>query len=215
MTSVLNAQKRERFKKSDLRKLRSEGNFPAVVYGHKVENTPIYVESAEFIKTIREVGRNGVISLNFSGNKQNVILSEYQEDTIKNEIVHADFLAVDMSSEIDADVRVELVGEAPGVKDGGVMQQPLHEVSVTAKPNEIPESIQVDVAGLEVGDTLSIGDIKGNYSVTINHEDDETIASILAPRQEEEISTGEEQEAGVPENEEGRETEASEESEEE
>ncbi|WP_433746117.1 50S ribosomal protein L25/general stress protein Ctc [Falsibacillus pallidus] len=213
MATVLEAKTREKGKRSDLRKLRMEGNFPAVVYGNKADNETIYVSEADFIKTIRESGRNGVISLKYDGNTQNVILNDYQADTIKNEILHADFLVVDLSAEIDADVRVELTGTAAGVKDGGVLQQPLHEVSVTAKPNDIPESIQVDVSELQVGEVVTIGDVKGKYSVTINHEDDETVASILAPRQEEEISTGEQQEPGVPENEEGRETEASEESE--
>ena len=213
MATVLDAKKREIGKHSDLRKLRMEGNFPAIVYGNNVENSTIYVNNAEFIKTIREVGRNGVISLKYGGSKQNVILNDYQEDTLKNEIIHADFLAIDLSAEMDADVHVELTGDAAGVKDGGVLQQPMHEISVTAKPNDIPESIKVDISSLQVGEAVTIGDIRSDYSVAINHEDDQTIASILAPRQEEEISTGEQQESGVPENEEGRETEASEESE--
>ena len=212
MATELKANKRKDFKRSSLTKLRHEGNIPAVVYGYKTENTAIEVDSITFIKTIREVGRNGIISLNVDGTKQNVILSDYQQDHLKDAVTHIDFLAVNMSEEIDADVRIELNGEAPGVKDGGVLQQPLHEVSVTAKPNDLPDAIEVDITDLQVGDTVTIGDIRDKYSVTLNEEDDRTIASILAPRQEEEIDSGEEQEEGTPENEEGRETEASEES---
>ncbi|MBM7588188.1 large subunit ribosomal protein L25 [Bacillus pakistanensis] len=212
MAIELKANNRNDFKRSSLTKLRHEGNIPAVVYGYKVENTPVYVDSIEFIKTIRESGRNGIISLDINGKKQNVILNDYQEDYLKDQIIHIDFLAVNMSAEIDADVRIELVGESSGEKDGGVLQQSLHEVSVTAKPNDIPDSIQVDISSLEVGDTITIGDVKKNYSIEINSEDETTIASVLAPRQEEEISSGEEQEAGQPENEEGRETKASDES---
>ncbi|MEI2666381.1 50S ribosomal protein L25/general stress protein Ctc [Rossellomorea sp. LJF3] len=213
MATELKANTRKDFKRSSLTKLRHEGNIPGVVYGYKADNTPIMVDAITFIKTIREVGRNGIISLNVDGNKQNVILSDYQQDHLKDAVTHVDFLAVNMSEEIDADVRIELVGEAAGVKDGGVMQQPLHEVSVTAKPKDIPESIEVDVTELQVGETVTISDIRDKYSVTLNEEDDRTIASILAPRQEEEIDSGEEQEAGTPENEEGRESEASDESE--
>jgi large subunit ribosomal protein L25 len=212
MAIELKANNREDFKRSSLTKLRHEGNIPAVVYGYKVENTPVYVDSIEFIKTIRESGRNGIISLDINGKKQNVILNDYQEDYLKDQIIHIDFLAVNMAAEIDADVRIELTGESRGVKDGGVLQQSLHEVSVTAKPNDIPDSIKVDISTLEVGDTITIGDVKKSYSVEINSEDETTIASVLAPRQEEEISSGEEQEAGQPENEEGRETKASNES---
>lgn len=206
MVAVLEAKKRNNKQHSELQQLRNNGNIPAVVYGYKIENTPIYVNEAEFTKTIREAGRNGVISLNLEGQKQNVILNEYQEDSLKKNIVHLDFLAVDLSAEIEANVRIEIVGESAGVKDGGVLQQPVHELSVTAKPNDIPDAIRVDVANLQVGETITVADIRGNYPFSINHEDEETIASILPPRQEEEISTGEQQESGMPENLEGRET---------
>jgi large subunit ribosomal protein L25 len=206
MASVLEAKKRKNKQHSELQQLRKNGNIPAVVYGYKVENTQVYVSESDFTKTIREAGRNGVISLNIEGQKQNVILNEYQEDSLRKEIIHIDFLAVDLSVEIEANVRIELTGESLGVKDGGVLQQPLHELTISAKPNDIPDAISVDVSNLQVGETISVADIKGNYSFNINHEDTETIASILPPRQEEEISTGEQQESGVPENLEGRET---------
>ncbi|MBS4175771.1 50S ribosomal protein L25/general stress protein Ctc [Bacillus sp. FJAT-49736] len=206
MVAILDAKRRNNKQHSELQQLRRNGNIPAVVYGYKSENTPVYVSEADFTRTIREAGRNGVISLNLEGQKQNVILNDYQEDSLKKTIVHLDFLAVDLSSEIEANVRVELIGESSGVKDGGVLQQPIHELSVTAKPNDIPDAIRVDVSNLQVGETVSISDIKGNYPFSINHEDTETIASILPPRQEEEISTGEQQESGMPDNLEGRET---------
>jgi large subunit ribosomal protein L25 len=188
--------------------MRHEGQVPAVVYGANVDSKALYINASDFLKTIREVGRNGVISLDLDGETYDVILSDYQMDPIKKEILHADFLAVDMSKEIQVNVRVTLVGEAAGVKDGGVLQQPLHEVSITATPADIPSVIEVDVSGLQVGETMSIADIQGRTSYHINNEDEETIVSILPPRQEEEISTGEEQEPGIPENLEGRETDA-------
>ncbi|WP_335872097.1 50S ribosomal protein L25/general stress protein Ctc [Bacillus sp. 2205SS5-2] len=207
MSTTLTVNRREDFKRSTLTSLRAEGNFPAVVYGYKVENTPIYIDSAEFTKTIREVGRNGVISLKVGGEMRNVVLTDYQIDPIKNYMVHADFLVVNMNEEIEADVKIELVGEAPGVKDGGVLQQPLHEVSITAKPDQIPESIKIEIDRLQVGESITIGDLKDHSTYEINLEDERVVASILAPRQEEEINSGEEQEAGHPQNEEGRETE--------
>ncbi|WP_153127242.1 50S ribosomal protein L25/general stress protein Ctc [Peribacillus tepidiphilus] len=209
MSSALLAEERKEFKRSTLSGLRDKGYIPAVLYGGKKGSVAISVDRLELLKTIREVGRNGIISLEVEGKQENVMLKDYQMDPLKNEIVHVDFFIVDLSAEIDAEVRVTLVGNSAGVKDGGVLQQSLHEVSVTAKPKEIPEAIEIDVTDLQVGDTITIGDIRDQYSITINHEDSETIASVLPPKQEEEINTGEEQEGGVPENEEGRETEAS------
>lgn len=207
MSTVLHAKERTDKRRGTLTKIRKEGNVPAVVYGAKKENTLIFLSETDLMKTIKDVGRNGVISLDVNGNKQNVVLTDYQIDPLKNGFVHVDFLAVDMTKEITADVRLALVGDAAGVKDGGVMQQSLFELSVTAKPADIPPTIEVDVTNLQVNETINVGDIRVPF--TINHADDEVVASILPPRQEAEISSGEKQEEGIPENEEGRETKAS------
>lgn len=210
MGALLKANERTNAQRSALRKLRQEGKIPAVVYGRNTENQSIYIDSIEFIKTIRENGRNGVISLDVNGKQQDVMLTDYHQDHVKNEILHADFLAVDKSSKVHTSVRVNLVGEAAGVKDGGVLQQPLHEVNITATPGNIPDSIDVDVTNLQVGENLTLADVKtGNYE--LNDDESTVIVSILPPKVEEEINSGEEQEPGEPENEEGRETKASEE----
>ncbi|WP_286230345.1 50S ribosomal protein L25/general stress protein Ctc [Neobacillus mesonae] len=207
MSTVLQAKERKELRRSELRKIRDNGNIPAVVYGAKVESKPVFVSSADLTKTIRMAGRNGIISLDIDGNKVDVILSDYQEDCIKRDIIHVDFLAVDKSSKITVGVRLVLTGEAAGVKDGGVLQQPLHEISITTTPDQIPPEIELDVSNLQVGETATISDILYQGDFTINHEEDEVIASILPPKQEEEINAGEQQEGGHPDNEEGRETE--------
>lgn len=209
MSTLLQAKERTEFKNSELRRLRQEGNIPAVVYGSKLASKSVYISSSEFLKAIKEVGRNGVLSLDLDGTKQDVVLSDYQETAMKKEIIHADFLAIDKSSVINADVRISLVGDAAGVKDGGVMQQALHQVSVTGRPAEIPQELEVDVTALQVGETITVADLNTGSDLKVNHEDEEVIASILPPRQEEEINSGEQQDGGTPVNEEGRETPAS------
>ncbi|MFB6469328.1 50S ribosomal protein L25/general stress protein Ctc [Cytobacillus sp. Hz8] len=212
MNALLRATERKGSRKSDLSNLRKQGNIPAVVYGSHLDSKSVFIDESDLKKMIRDVGRNGVISLELNGDQHNVVVTDYQSDPLKREIIHVDFLAVDMSKEITADVRIVLIGEALGVKDGGVLQQSLHEVSISAKPAEIPSDIEVDVTNLQVGEVLTISDIKGANGVHFNHEEDEVIASILPPKQEEEINSGEKQESDPPKNEEGRETKASEES---
>lgn len=209
MSTVLQARERKEFRKSAVKQLRKSGSIPGVIYGAKVESKPVAVTSADLTKTLRDVGRNGIITLDVNGNKQDVILTDLQSDILKNEIIHADFLAVDKSSKINVGVRLSLVGEAAGVKDGGVLQQPLHEISITAQAGNIPQQVEIDVTNLQVGETITIADIPSAGSFTINHDDDEVVASILPPKQEEEINSGEQQEDGPPDNEEGRETEPS------
>lgn len=185
MSNVLTARERTEFKGSNLTELRNDGNIPAVVYGNKNDSKAITINSKDLSKTIKEVGRNGIISLDVDGTSYDVMLSDYQKDAIKNQVFHADFLIVDMGTEIEAQVRVVLVGDAKGVKEGGVLQQSIHELNVTAKPKELPESIEVDVTGLEIGDTLTIADIKGKYQIA--NDEEEVLASVLAPRQEVEV----------------------------
>ncbi|NRD77470.1 50S ribosomal protein L25/general stress protein Ctc [Bacillus sp. BRMEA1] len=206
MSAVLQAKERKGLHRGELKKNRENGHIPAVIYGAKVKNTPIFISSADFTKTIKDTGRNAVISLDVDGQKQDVILTDYQEDIIKKDIIHVDFLAVDKSSKITVEVRLALTGEAAGVKDGGVLQQPLHQVSVTTTPDNIPPQIEVDVSNYQVGETVKIEDILYQGDFTINHEAEEVIASILPPKQEDEINAGEQQEEGHPDNEEGRET---------
>ena len=203
MSTVLQATERTDKRRGTLTKIRKEGNVPAIVYGAKKENTSIYLSEAQLLKTIKDVGRNGVISLDVNGNTQNVIVTDYQVDPLKNSFIHVDFLAVDMSKEVTANVNVNLVGDAAGVKDGGVMQQSLFEVSIAAKPADIPPSIDIDVTNLQVADTITVADIKELGNFTVNHEEDEVIASILPPRQEEVIDSGEKQGEAPPENGEG------------
>ena len=203
MSTVLQATERTDKRRGTLTRIRKEGNVPAIVYGAKKENTSIYLSEVELLKTIKDVGRNGVISLDVNGNTQNVIVTDYQVDPLKNGFIHVDFLAVDMSKEVTANVNVNLVGDAAGVKDGGVMQQSLFEVSIAAKPADIPPSIDIDVTNLQVADTITVADIKELGNFTVNHEEDEVIASILPPRQEEVIDSGEKQGEAPPENGEG------------
>jgi large subunit ribosomal protein L25 len=196
-TALLNVEKRTNLKQSQNRVIRNNGSFPAVIYGKQRESQPVAVDSIEFIKTIREVGRNGIITLSGSGENVQVMLHELQTDPLKNEIIHADFYVVDMSAEVDVDVNVHLVGEAQGVKSGGVIQQSLHQVSVTALPGHIPTSIDIDITSLDVNETIQISDILKNGNYTINHEDSEVVASILPPKVEDTVEAGETQDGEI------------------
>jgi len=115
--------------RSDLKKLRNTGKVPAVVYGYGTKNTSVKVDEVEFIKVIREVGRNGVIDLGVGSKTIKVMVSDYQFDPLKNQITHIDFLAINMTEERTVEVPVQLVGEAVGAKEGGVVEQPLFVIN--------------------------------------------------------------------------------------
>ncbi|WP_394191644.1 50S ribosomal protein L25/general stress protein Ctc [Paenisporosarcina quisquiliarum] len=188
MTTV-KTQTRETGKQSNLTELRHEGFVPAVVYGYKTDSTTIAVSEIDLLKTLREVGRNGVMKLDVDGKSVNVVLSDYQMDVLKGKFVHADFLAINMSDELDVNVAVHLTGDSAGVREGGVLNQPNRELTVKVKPSEIPDSIDIDVSELAIGETLTVGDVREKINFNVMNEDDFTLASVGAPRSDEELET--------------------------
>jgi large subunit ribosomal protein L25 len=203
--TTIQVMNRTEFTNSAKRKIRESGQIPAIIYGKATDSKPVAIDSIQLIKTLREEGKNTIINLSVDGSSHAVMLSEMQTDPIKNEIVHADFRIVDMQSEVEVEVPIHLVGEAQGVKDGGVLQQPLHQVTISAKPGKIPQTIEVDISNLSVNETVLIKDVPSNGDYSFVQDVETVIASILPPQQEKEIDSGEEQEPGTPDNEEGRE----------
>ncbi|AGK53583.1 50S ribosomal protein L25/general stress protein Ctc [Bacillus sp. 1NLA3E] len=185
MNNVLIAKERTDLRKSALHHLREKGNIPAVVYGRHEESKSIAVNNLDFLKVIKDVGRNGIISLDVNGNKENVILADYQLNPINRAVIHADFLHINLSTEVHAQVHVMLTGSSESVENGGVLQQALHELNIIAKPKEIPESIEVDITNIKINHAIKIGEIRKNYSnITINHSDDDVIVTVIASRVE-------------------------------
>ena len=170
--------------RSDLKQLRNSGKVPAVVYGYGTKNTSVKVDEVEFIKVIREVGRNGVIDLGVGSKTIKVMVSDYQFDPLKNQITHIDFLAINMSEERTVEVQVQLVGEAVGAKEGGVVEQPLFNLEVTATPENIPETTEVDISELQVNDSLAASDIKISGDFTIENNPEDSIVTVVPPTDE-------------------------------
>lgn len=182
MSTSIQSELRVKGQQSTITELRERGFFPAVVYGYKTEATSIAVNERELLKTMRVTGRNGVLQLHVDGNVVNAVLSEYQTDPLKGHIVHADFLAINMTEELEVSVQVNLVGESVGEKDGGVVQQPNREIDIKVKPSDIPEAFDIDVSELEIGESISVADIRENSKFEILNDDDYALVLISAPR---------------------------------
>lgn len=191
MSTVVKTQKRD---KKENAKLRNSGFIPAVVYGFEIDSQSIAVDEKDFTKTLREVGRNGVMKLDVDGKSVNVVLSDYQMNILKGQMIHADFLAINMKEELEVNVAVNVTGNSVGVSEGGMLQQPNREVTITVKPSNIPESIDIDVSGMAIGDTLTVADVRDKVDYPITNEDDFTLVTVSAPRVEETEETESESE---------------------
>lgn len=180
--TVLQARDRKDLTGQETRKIRLDGFVPGVLYGKKIQSQAVSVESVAFLKTMREVGQNGLFNLELeSGKKHNVMVQEVQIDPLKNHYTHIDFFEVDMNEERDANVPVHLEGEAPGASEGGIVNHLLYEITVHCLPADIPESITVDISNLNIGDSLSVEEIRSNVPVQIVNEDDEAVVTVQAP----------------------------------
>ncbi|QTD40236.1 50S ribosomal protein L25/general stress protein Ctc [Sporosarcina sp. Te-1] len=184
MSTAIQSKLRAVKPKSTLTKLRKDGFIPSVVYGYQIESMPIAVKERDLLSTLREVGRNGVLTINVEGKDLNVVLEDYQEDALNGAIYHADFLAINMTEELEVNVTVHLVGEAPGEKEGGVLQQPIREVTIKVKPSDIPETFDVDISNLQIGESISVKDIRESSSFELLNDDEEALVVISAPRAE-------------------------------
>ncbi|MBC2079461.1 50S ribosomal protein L25/general stress protein Ctc [Listeria booriae] len=191
MATTLEVQKRETKPHSNITSIRNAGRIPGVIYGYKADNVSVSVDSLTFIKAVRDNGRNSVFSVSIDGAKLNVLLHDYQVDPLKGDIEHIDLLAVNMSEEVEANVSVNLVGESKGVKLGGVLQQVLYEITVTATPDKLPETIDLDITDLDVGDTIAVSDIPKNGDYEVITDMEEVIATVAAPRVADEPETTE------------------------
>ncbi|WP_432362930.1 50S ribosomal protein L25/general stress protein Ctc [Sporosarcina sp. UB5] len=187
MSTAIQSVSRDVKTRSALTALRNEGFVPSVVYGYNTESTPIAVKERELLTTLREVGRNGVIKLEVDGKKLNVVLNDFQEDALKGDIRHADFLSIDMTEELEVNVTVQLVGESVGEKEGGVVQQPNREVTIKVKPSDIPEFFEIDISEMQIGDTIAVADVRAKSKFEILTDDEYPLVLISAPRSEEEL----------------------------
>ena len=186
MAVKLKAIKRDDRTSAEIKELRGKGQVPAVVYGKDKETKSVAVDSIPLLKTLRDEGRNVILTLEIEGDSSvDVMLHEYQMDPIKDSLVHVDFYIVDMSEAREVSVPVHIEGDATGVRDGGILQQPLYEVLITVKPADIPDAITVDVSELGIGDSISIADLPKSDKYEFVEEEDQVVASVVPPAAEE------------------------------
>lgn len=176
--------------KSVTRKLRAQGKVPGVVYGAGIDPTPIVVEDLSLAKALRG-GANALIDL--VGAKalegKPVLLKDVQRDPLSRRVVHCDLYAVNLKARLDVEVPLHFVGTPRGVAlDGGVMEPLLRTLEVSCMPLAIPESIDVDVSSLGIGDALHVKDLRLPEDVVSKVELDATVVHVVAPRLEEEAA---------------------------
>jgi large subunit ribosomal protein L25 len=164
------------------RRLRREGQVPGVIYGHGDAPQHFSVDGRILRNTLAHSGAILQVTLG-GGSETPVLVKDIQRHPVRGEAVHVDLLRVNMDEKIHTTVTVELVGgdEAPGVVEGGVLSQETREINIEALPGDIPESIEHDVSGMQINDTLTIGQLNAPQGVTLLDDPESAIASVMPP----------------------------------
>jgi large subunit ribosomal protein L25 len=187
VSNVVTAYPREVIGKAN-RRLAGENRIPAVVYGIGRESISISVDKHDFEQLMaHHAAGSTIVEMQIEGEKKpiNAMIREMQMNPIKDTIMHVDFLAIEMDKPVTAQVTLRLVNDPAGVKAGGILTINFHNMNVEAKPADLPEYLEVDVAALEIGDSLHVSDISVPKGVTILDDAEEVICSVQAPRAEE------------------------------
>jgi large subunit ribosomal protein L25 len=193
----LAAQRRAETGKGAARRARAAGRVPAVLYGHGMDPVHLSVDAREFGHALRtDAGTNVLIELSVGRTKHLALAKEVQRNPVRGSFIHVDFLAVQRGETVQVRVPVPLVGESPGVREGGIADQDLHEILVEAEVTAVPDSVQADISGLNIGDVLRVSDLKAPEGATILDDPEASVVSIVAPTVEEEEPTEEEEAEG-------------------
>jgi len=171
------------------RQVRNNKQVPAVLYGRNLEPVNLAVPESEINHFINHGSANALIDLAVGQDAYTVMIKDLQRNRIKGDILHIDFYAVDLSQKLTASVPIHLIGEAEGVKAGGVLQHQTREVEVKCLPTAIPQGLDLDISLMGIGDTKTIADLTVAGDVEILTPPEEVIVSVLAPRLAEEEET--------------------------
>ena len=205
----LAAENRSDAGKGAARRLRASGRVPAVLYGHGSKPEHLSVDARQFGQALRtDAGVNVLIELEVGRARHLALAKEIQRHPVRGHLIHVDFIQVRRGEKVHVQVPVHLVGEAPGVREGGgIADQDIYQLNVEAEVTAVPEAVEADVSGLGIGDVLRVADLKAPNGAVILDDPEASVVSGVAPAVEAEPEAEEAEEGEAAE---GAEAEAEE-----
>lgn len=182
----LQAQIREEKGKGHAARLRREGKLPCVLYGKEIETIPLTINSSDLERILKNAGPNALIKVKVGRKEYISLVREIQTHPVNKEYLHADLQQISLKEKLQTTVPLQIVGESPGVQEGGVLQQPVREIDVECLPTDIPDAVEVDISQLGFGESIFVGDLKAIPGVEILTDPETLIISVVAPEAEEE-----------------------------
>jgi len=184
--NLLSAEPRSATGKGANRKLRVAGRIPAVIYGKGRDALSVALDPKALETLLHKsgAGLNTLIDLSVSGRTDTVLVKELQRHPVYGSYVHVDFFQVDLTQTITVSVPIHFTGKARGVEFGGILDHPLREIEVECLPRAIPEFVEVDVSGLEIGQSIHVRDLRLPDGVEVKTDPELPVASVVLPAAE-------------------------------
>ncbi|EHR36547.1 50S ribosomal protein L25 [Facklamia languida] len=187
---ALDAELRTKTGTGASKKARNEGKIPVSLYGGDLEATSLLVNRREFEALLKKEGSNAVFDVNYDGKTQKVILKNFEKAALADQFYSVDLAAISADQKLQVEIPLVLVN-AETIKEG-IVELVMNTVEVETAPDTIPNSFEIDVTGMEIGDSKSIADLEVPAGVEVLVESEETIVSVSAPSEEPEETDSEE-----------------------
>lgn len=181
MTTYFQAEKRTHLNKSGLRNMRESGRLPGVVFGRNTENEMVHLSAIEFQKWLKQ-GKSSMIDLQFDGGGTlSVLLEDLQRHPVTRDVLHVDFQRVQSNEIIRTKLAVKFTGTPAGSKQGGVVQIQCEFIEVEALPRDLPATLEFDISGMNIGDSIYVKDVELQPEVTVISGANESLVSVVKP----------------------------------
>ncbi|MDR2136521.1 MAG: 50S ribosomal protein L25 [Treponema sp.] len=194
---VLSARNRAGKGSAEARRIRRSGRIPAVLYGRSGASVSIDLDGREFSSQVRNISESTIVKVEVEGKTYEAFVKDTQRSIVEGSILHVDFYEVESGVALRARVPLHLTGNPAGVREGGVLESPLHEIEVECLPKDLPERISVDISELKVNQSIHVRDLKLGEGVRLISNEDQVVALVKYAR-EETVAAPEEAAAAAP-----------------
>lgn len=194
--AVIKAEKRTEMNSRINKRLRRSGYSPGSIFGRELEPLSIAVNRAELEKLVKSCGRNAVFKIEIDGaDAHTVIVKEIHNGPITNEVLNVGFQQISLSEEIKTSVTIKIIGTEAVEAKRMIAQQQMDSITVKGLPQDIPDSIEVDVSKLKAGENITVGDIEFQQGITTENDPDQLVVSVNESKRQEPEDDGAEESA--------------------
>ena len=175
---VLQAKNREKYGSSESRRIRRSGRIPAVIYGRSGKSVSIDLDAIDFAKGTKGISESTIVKVDVEGKSYDAFVKGTQRNIVDGNILHIDFYEVESGVALRARVSLVFHGNPVGVREGGMLETPMHEIEIECLPVDLPERIEIDISSLKVNQSIHVRDIPLAKTIRLLSNPDQTVALV-------------------------------------